>query len=436
MQLIPLILAAGSLSLVSGTPLPPGTPLPSSSNHTAHHHQHQHTHSLRHAHLHHNKQRSYHIFGGDGKVSEGWPSLKEWLPFEHLFSDSLSTLKESCANLGASPNNSDEEINSIKEAINEVAEESKLEASFIFALMMQESNGCVRVKTTSYSVSNPGLMQSHAGKASCQGQSPCPKSTIKEMIHEGVEGTGSGGGLKQCMSQAPGDGAVKYYEAARIYNSGHLDPSGNLGKGSATHCYCSDIANRLLGWTSGASKCNQGIISSLTNSPGGGVLNLFGNNGGGDSSSSSSSSSSTQTTEQATQAPTPSTTEEPSIALPTLSLPTLPSLPSLNFLAATHTTFATSATQATEASTPTSEPAAQTSQPAAPAETGGSSVPGGPTIISTCQQKYTLESGDSCDSLEKKFGIHIAQIVGWNQGVDSQCSNLHPGTQYCVKAPA
>ena len=46
-----------------------------------------------------------------------------------------------------------------------------------------------------------------------------------------------------------------YYRAARLYNSGEIDDSGDLGKGSATHCYVSDIANRLVGWTDSEHGC-------------------------------------------------------------------------------------------------------------------------------------------------------------------------------------
>ena len=49
--------------------------------------------------------------------------------------------------------------------------------------------------------------------------------------------------------------AEAYYRAARLYNSGEIDPSGDLGKGSATHCYASDIANRLVGWTDSEHGC-------------------------------------------------------------------------------------------------------------------------------------------------------------------------------------
>ena len=49
--------------------------------------------------------------------------------------------------------------------------------------------------------------------------------------------------------------AEAYYRAARLYNSGEIDDSGDLGKGSATHCYVSDIANRLVGWTDSEHGC-------------------------------------------------------------------------------------------------------------------------------------------------------------------------------------
>jgi hypothetical protein len=40
-----------------------------------------------------------------------------------------------------------------------------------------------------------------------------------------------------------------------LYNSGEIDESGDLGKGSATHCYASDMANRLVGWTDSEHGC-------------------------------------------------------------------------------------------------------------------------------------------------------------------------------------
>lgn len=76
------------------------------------------------------------------------------------------------------------------------------------------------------------------------------------MIREGTNGTAAveGDGIKQYLKQAEdygADGAHASYVAARLYNSGKYScPGGtcDLGKGGATSCYASDIANRLLGW--------------------------------------------------------------------------------------------------------------------------------------------------------------------------------------------
>lgn len=74
-----------------------------------------------------------------------------------------------------------------------------------------------------------------------------------------VGGTDDGHGFASDInSQSNVNGieyAMAYYRAARLYNSGAIDPSGDLGKGSATHCYASDIANRLVGWTDSQSQC-------------------------------------------------------------------------------------------------------------------------------------------------------------------------------------
>jgi hypothetical protein len=74
-----------------------------------------------------------------------------------------------------------------------------------------------------------------------------------------VGGTDAGHGFATDISaQADVEGieyAEAYYRGARLYNSGAIDASGDLGKGSATHCYASDIANILVGWTDSQSTC-------------------------------------------------------------------------------------------------------------------------------------------------------------------------------------
>lgn len=175
-------------------------------------------------------------------------------------------MKASCSQFGV-PNNSDSEISDLKSAIQEVASSTGIDSRFILAIIMQESNGCVRAPTTVYSIANPGLMQSHEGSGSCNSgssvQNPCPKSQMVQMITDGTAGTATGDGLQQCLAKSGASDVSKYYKAARIYNSGSLDASGNLGQGVATHCYATDVANRLTGWFSGTTSCDQATIGSL-----------------------------------------------------------------------------------------------------------------------------------------------------------------------------
>ena len=98
-------------------------------------------------------------------------------------------------------------------------------------------------------------MQSHDGTGTCWKKQQCPAEEITQMIKDGVCGTAAGDGLEQLAIKAKSSGAQKYYRAARMYNSGSVPPSGDLGDGGATACYASDIANRLIGWSSGDSKC-------------------------------------------------------------------------------------------------------------------------------------------------------------------------------------
>lgn len=137
--------------------------------------------------------------------------------------------------------------------------------------MMQESKGCVRAPTTNWGVRNPGLMQDHNGAATCNegghAQNPCPTATITQMLREGAGGTNYGDGLQQLLAKAGGAGyrsdASAYYRAARMYNSGSIHGSGNLGQGYATHCYASDIANRMTGWVNARSDCKEEVVGTL-----------------------------------------------------------------------------------------------------------------------------------------------------------------------------
>ncbi|KAK4506803.1 hypothetical protein PRZ48_000536 [Zasmidium cellare] len=210
----------------------------------------------------------YKSYLGDGSEAAGWPSEKRWVSFDSMFTANQPHMKESCAQWGV-PNDTDDEISEMKSAIKQVASTSGVDARFILAIVMQESTGCVRVITTQYSVFNPGLMQSHNGAGSCNENNvstttatsgpyhsngtvltPCPASQITQMIRDGTQGTSSGDGLQQLLSQQKGfAGAEMYYRAARAYNGGSVAASGKLEDGCCTRSYASDVANRLVGWS-------------------------------------------------------------------------------------------------------------------------------------------------------------------------------------------
>ncbi|KAG9570501.1 carbohydrate-binding module family 50 protein, partial [Aureobasidium melanogenum] len=203
---------------------------------------------------------AYKMYTGNGTVAAGWPSQSQWMDFDDMFTANIPIMQQSCANNGWGANNSPTEIADIKAAITKVSAASGVDPRFILAIVMQESNGCVRVVTTSWSVQNPGLMQDHAGTGTCNSggviQDPCPASEIEQMIVDGTEGTASGDGLVQCLKETDVTDVSMYYRAARIYNGGlggyHAD---DLGTGCCTLCYASDVANRLTGWSSGLSGC-------------------------------------------------------------------------------------------------------------------------------------------------------------------------------------
>lgn len=202
-------------------------------------------------------------------ISDGWLGIEQWIgSFKAMFEKNKGVMSASCSQWGI-PNNSEGETISIKHAIYQAEKSSGADARFILSIIMQESKGCVRTQTTDNGVINPGLMQSQEGSDSCNSDgyihNPCPESEILQMIMDGAEGTPAGPGLKELIAQEGGSAHMaSFYKAARAYNSGTVASSGNLGQGIATHCYASDIANRLLGWTDGPSLCAPNVIGMLS----------------------------------------------------------------------------------------------------------------------------------------------------------------------------
>ena len=202
-------------------------------------------------------QANYIQYKGDG--STGWPTMDDWPTFEHCLKTSIGT---QCGK--DVPGNSPDENEHVKNSIKDIAAKTDLDPRFILAVMIQESNGCVRVQTTSLANSNTGLLRSFKGKESCNHNgsfdNPCPSATIDQMVADGVAAPVDGVTLVKALNQAaaelPDAGPAQvYYPAARYYNSGSLslppETKGDLGNPNkgATLCYASDIANRLMGWT-------------------------------------------------------------------------------------------------------------------------------------------------------------------------------------------
>ncbi|KAJ5154245.1 uncharacterized protein N7500_009684 [Penicillium coprophilum] len=376
--------------------------------------------------LHRRAAATYAVMGGTGDASDGWPSMSQWSEYETLWGLNQILIAASC-------DNSDDETSDINTSIKSIASETGIDARFILAIIMQESKGCVRVHSTNNGVQNTGLMQSHAGEGSCNKDgsmtTPCPSSMIKQMIKDGTAGTAQGDGLKQCYEAQSGAEAAKYYKAARTYNSGSIASSGNLGQGGATHCYASDIANRVRGWAGDMSECTEATIGTVTSGAGSAL-------GAGDESSSSSSS---------TAAEQPTETAEP---IQTSSAPLDATQPIETSTASTETTSAGWTLPTwfpnvnVHVAAPTNTPTPSWTTKSAPAATTAPAAPGSPSATaplypyatSSCQKYYTVTHGDFCDKLTETVGISFPKLRSLNSGLDEKCSDLWLGYQYCIKA--
>ncbi|TVY58499.1 LysM domain-containing protein [Lachnellula cervina] len=430
MFFLPLILAAGSFStLISGAPV-----LSFLSNGVSR----RASPSLK-------ERGGYSVYGGTGDISNGWPASSSWLSFDTLFTANTDNIQNSCAQWNV-PNPSSAEISDIKSAITSVASSTGVDSRFILAIMIQESNGCVRAPTTNYGVSNPGLMQSHAGTGTCHDpsvQNPCPSSEITQMIQDGAGGTSAGDGLKQCIASSGATDDSKYFKAARIYNSGSIASGGNLGAGIATHCYASDLANRLTGWTGTSSGCSEGTIGSITSSSGGAA------SGGSSSSAAASAVSTSPVASSAYSAPssTSASVAKPSSSggggifqqKPSTISSSTPTHTASSGPATTATTTATT-TAATVSATATATATSSTPASASPSSSSSSGTPVSttaqkyPYAVSSCTSWYTVVANDYCALVEQKFGITAAELQGWNAQLEDDCSNLWLGYQYCVGA--
>ncbi|PPJ56399.1 hypothetical protein CBER1_00698 [Cercospora berteroae] len=230
----------------------------------------------------HTSVHSYMPYHGNGSAQEGWPQMSEWLSWEELVDANKGRLAGACKYWEV-PENSPAEIDTLLDLTPRISDEGGVDPRVVLAMMLQESHGCLRVPETQGSHRNAGVLQSHNGNGTCntnmiEAGSPgsmkdpslistdCSSRQIEAMIRDGILGTNAGRGLMQLMDQEQGQGyldAQMWYRVARAYNSGSVDESNDLEKGAATHGYCSDVANRLVGWRSGTSGFEKSSMGSV-----------------------------------------------------------------------------------------------------------------------------------------------------------------------------
>ncbi|KAF4160012.1 hypothetical protein CNMCM6936_004141 [Aspergillus lentulus] len=78
----------------------------------------------------------------------------------------------------------------------------------------------------------------------------------------------------------------------------------------------------------------------------------------------------------------------------------------------------TTTTATTRTATPTTTTPTATTMSMGPTQTG---------IVAGCQQFHTVQSGDSCSSVESEFGISFPQLYEWNPSIGSNCESLWLG---------
>jgi hypothetical protein len=207
----------------------------------------------------------YKYYQGDGSVGAGWPSEDQWVgDFDTMWAANQGSIN--CIPEWGVAQNSAQENANMKSAIESTAASSGVDARYIFAIILQESNGCVRVHATRNPYLNPGIMQTAGGAGKCNtGENapenvlnPCPKDMITAMVHDGVYGSAiqPDNGFLPLMKSKGGINIKNYYMVAKMYNSGVNSDLASLSiSSSGTPCYASDIANRLTGWTGGNSAC-------------------------------------------------------------------------------------------------------------------------------------------------------------------------------------
>ncbi|OMP85195.1 hypothetical protein BK809_0003863 [Diplodia seriata] len=84
--------------------------------------------------------------------------------------------------------------------------------------------------------------------------------------------------------------------------------------------------------------------------------------------------------------------------------------------------------------TPTAKPTTTAKPPATTTAAGCADAPSPtqPGAVCPCRTWHEVGSGNSCQSIEKEYGISAANFNAWNPQVGSDCSTLWLGYYVCV----
>ena len=220
-----------------------------------------------------------------------------------------------------------------------------------------------------------------------------------------------------------------YYKAARIYNSGSIASTKNLGQGIATHCYASDIANRLTGWATGPSSCTPDAVAALTSTVNSNFASLGNTANGGSTDAGAVLTPPASTTQAAAPVVTSSVVVVP---LPATSPSTL--LQQQQPLTPQHPPLLLHLHLHLQLLLPPSSTSIPASPPPSTRRSRLGSVKIYPGAVSPCQSYYTVVAGDYCDLVASKTGVSFASLRTLNPGLDAECSNLWLGYEYCIQA--
>lgn len=118
--------------------------------------------------------------------------MESWVSFNEMWITNAHIIARSCDLWYKEPNNSDQEMSDLYDAIKQVAHQTRVDHRFILAAIMQETRGCVRANSTTVdNVVNSGLLQSYKGSNTCNGNgkvlTPCPAANILGQVNDGGE---------------------------------------------------------------------------------------------------------------------------------------------------------------------------------------------------------------------------------------------------------